>query len=322
MTADYLKRYTLLEMAIVNIESLSMRAGGTWALWDVNLEIGEGEITAIFGRAGSGKSVLAKIICGLDEPTSGSIFWNGQQNPGCVSIALDKPAFAPDLTVYENLDMFASLWRVPKKKRARQISFVLELMKLSDYSTIMADRLSTGMLRRFEIARALIADAPVTIIDSLLDTLDPDILEKLWDHMLSLRRAEMKSFIVMTSRGKIAEMCPRIAVIHRGRINFLGRPDDFRRLAGEDMVVLGDITNPSVKSRIREQLSVVIQEEDGFLSFRVSNGEKMIGNLLAEYGSDLSCVYLKRPTLEDALDVVAMGGLKVMADVSEERAGQ
>lgn len=308
-------------MAIVNIESLGMRTGGTWALWDVNLEIDKGEITAVFGRAGSGKSVLAKIMGGLGEPTSGSIIWDGQEEPARASIALDKPAFAPDLTVYENLDMFAALWRLPRKKRARQISFLLELLKLSDFSTTKAQHLSTGQIRQMEIARALIADAPVTVIDSLLDTLDPGILEKLWDYLLGLKRTEAKSFIIMTSRGKIAEMCSRIAVIHRGRINFVGRPDDFRRLAGEDMVVLGDITNPSVKSRIREQLSVVIKEEDGFLSFRVSNGERMVGDLLAEYGSDLSCVYLKRPTLEDALDVIATGGLNVMADVSEERAG-
>ncbi|MEN6356344.1 MAG: ABC transporter ATP-binding protein [Armatimonadota bacterium] len=298
-----------------------MRVGGTWALWDVNLDIDEGEITAVFGRAGSGKSTLAGIICGIDEPTGGSIVWDGQESPGYASVALDRPAFANDLTVYENLDMFASLWQVPRKKRARQISFVLELLKLSDFSTTRAQQLSTGLLKRLEIAKALVADAQITIIDSLLDTLDPDILEKLWDHLLSLRRTEMKSFVIMTSRGKIAEMCHRIAVIHRGRINFIGRPDDFRRLAGEDMVVLGDITNPSVKSRIREQLSVVIKEEDGFLSFRVSNGERMVGDLLAEYGSDLSCVYLKRPTLEDALDVVATGGLNVMADVSEGRTG-
>ncbi len=297
-----------------------MRTGGTWALWDINIEISEGEITAIFGRSGSGKSALARVMGGIDEPTSGSAVWNGRETIGRASVALDRPALAPDLTAYENLDMFAALWRVPRRKRTREISFLLELFKLSDYSAAKARQLSTGMLRRLEIARALVADAPLTLFDSLLDNLEPDILEKLWDHLLTLRRTENKSFVIFTSRGKIAEMCSRIAVIHRGRISFVGRPDDFRRLAGEDMVVLGDITNPSVKSRIKDQLSVVVQEEDGFLSFRVSNGERMVGDLLAEYGSDLSCVYLKRPSLEDALEVVATGGIPVMANVSEEKA--
>ncbi|MCE5314575.1 MAG: ABC transporter ATP-binding protein [Armatimonadota bacterium] len=307
-------------MSLIRTESLSKRIGGNWALWDVNLEINSGEIMAIFGRSGSGKSVLARVMSGLDEPTSGSVVWNAREAARNISVALDEPAYAPDLTVYENLDMFAALWGVSRKRRAREISFLLELLKLSGLSSAKAANLSMGMLRRLEIARALVPDAPLVVIDSLLDTLDPDVMEKLWDHMLGLRREENKSFLILTSRGKTAEVCGRIAVIHRGRINFVGRPDDFRRLAGEDMVVLGDITNPSVRSRIREQLSVVIKEEDGFLSFRVSNGERVVSDMLSEYGTDMGCVYLKRPTLEDALDVVASGGMNVTADVGEGHA--
>ena len=109
----------------------------------------------------------------------------------------------------------------------------------------------------------------------------------------------------------------RLAVIHRGRISFLGRPDDFRRLAGEDVVVLGDVTNPALRNRIQERISVVIQEEEGFLSFRVANGERVVSDLLMEFGSDLGCVYLKRPTLDDALDVLAAGPATVAAPVAE-----
>ena len=105
-----------------------------------------------------------------------------------------------------------------------------------------------------------------------------------------------------------------------GKIGFLGRPEDFRRLAGEDVVVLGDMANPLTRSRIAEQLSVVIQEEDGFLSFRVANGERVVGELLSEFGNEMSCVYLKRPTLEDALDVLARGGSSVAAGTGGKKA--
>jgi ABC-type multidrug transport system ATPase subunit len=171
------------------------------------------------------------------------------------------------------------------------------------------------------LARALVADAPLTLIDSLLDSLDPKIFERVWDHLLKLRRGEMKSFVIFTSLGKIAESCGRIAVIHRGQTVFAGRPEDFRRFAGEDMVVLGDVSNPLVRSRIKEQISVEIKEEDGFLSFRVTNGQRMVGDLLSEFGSELSCVYLKRATLEDALDVIATGGRALGADVGERNVG-
>ena len=290
-------------------------------LWEVSLQINAGEIVGILGRSDSGKSTLARILAGLVKPTSGSVsFGDGNQEAAFqMSVALSSPAYAGDLTVYENLDMFARLWLVSGRRRARQIPFLLELLNLTDWRNSQASCLSEGALKRLEIARSLLADSPIVVIDSLLDSLDSEVFEKLWDHLLNLRRNELKSIIVLTTSGKVAEMCPRIAVIHRGRIGFIGRPGDFRRLAGEDVVVLGQVGSPLVKNAIQEQLSVVIKEEDGFLSFRVANGERMVSELLSEFGGDLSCVYLKRPTLEDALNVLASGGGNVTADTSERK---
>jgi ABC-type multidrug transport system ATPase subunit len=314
-------------MALVNIENVARRVNGQWVLWDVTLGIGSGETIAIFGRAESGKSSLARVIAGLDQPTQGRIT-TGEQAPyedfsesdeesnpqslpaaapKLVSVALSTPAAARDLTVFENLELNAALWGVPKRKRTKSISVLLELLGLTHLRTSVCSQLSLGALKRFEIARAMVADAPVLLIDSLLDSLDRPIMEKLWDHFLTLRREESKSVVILTSRGKIADMCNRLAVMHKGKIIYLGRAEDFRRAAGDDMVVLGDIADQSVRNRIQDKLSVVIREEDGFLSFRVSNGEKVIGDLLSDFGSEMSCVYLKRPTIDDALDAIISG---------------
>lgn len=306
-------------MPLLSVSNLTQRIGGKCVLWDVNLEIDHGEITGVFGRSDSGKTTLARVIAGLEEPTGGSVLIDlgeGARGDG-VSLALSSPAAAPELTVYEHLQLFATLWGVSRKRRVRDIAFLMELLDLRDYRSMRCSRLSSGALRRLEIARTLVADAPLTIIDSLLDTLEPDLREKLWEHIMSLRRNQQKSFLVLTASSRVAEMCTRLAVIHRGRISFLGRPDDFRRLAGEDMVVLGDVTNPALRNRIQERISVVIQEEEGFLSFRVANGERVVTDLLMEFGSDLGCVYLKRPTLDDALDVLAAGPAAVAAPVAE-----
>jgi len=306
-------------MALVSVTNLNKRAGGKWVLWDVSLEVGAGEILGIFGRSDSGKTTLARILAGLDEPSSGSVaLGDGDEAPPFhVSLAASSPASAPELTVYENLNMFASLWGVPRRRRVKEITFLLGLLGLSDQRSTRAARLSSGAARRMEIARALAADSPLTLIDSLLDTLDPETREKLWDYLLALRRDEGKSFIVMTSVSRVAELCGRMAVIHRGRIGFVGSPDDFRRLAGEDLVVLGDVSNPALRNRIQERLSVLIEEQEGFLSFKVANGERMVSDLLAEFGSDVGCVYLKRPTLDDALNVLASSGSTVAAGASQ-----
>lgn len=278
-------------------------------MWDIGLEIAAGEITAVLGQSESGKTALVRVLAGVEEPTKGAISFGGAGSaPGrLVSAALSRPGLAPELTVFENLEMFAALWNVPGNRRTREISFILELLGLSGIRASRAHTLSNGARQRLEIGRALIADAPVTLIDSLLDTLDRIILERLWDYILKLRREENRSFVIFTSRGRIAELCGKITVMHRGRMVFIGRPDDFRRAAGEDMVVIGDISNQAVKNKISERMSVIIKEEEGFLSFKVSNGERAVTELMSEFGSDLNCVYLKRPTLDDALDVITSG---------------
>ncbi len=301
-------------MAVLALRDVSVHAVGTWALWDVSLEIGHGEILGVFGRSGSGKTMLARVCAGLEEPTSGTVTLGDEQTkPFKAAVAFSQPAYAPELTVYENLDMFACAWGIPRKRRIKEVPAAIERLKLSGLRSSRASTLSSGALARLEIARGLLADSPVLIIDCLLDTLEPSLIESLWDYMLECKRALGKSFVILTGSGRIAEMCGRIAVISRGKVAFLGRPEDFRRLAGEDVVVLGDMANPLTRTRIAEQLSVVITEEDGFLSFRVANGERVVGELLSEFGNEMSCVYLKRPSLEDALDVLSRGGSSVAA---------
>ncbi len=315
------------EMALMRLENVGKRAGGKWVLWDVSLEIGEREILAVFGRSGSGRTALARILAGLDEPACGSITWDDRgtapdnafvQNDSRrvvaprVSLGFESPALAPELTLHENLHMFASLWGVPNRARGKRIALLLELVGLAERRSARPAQLSSGEARRAEIARAIVADAPVTVIDSLIDTLDRDIFEKLWDYLLVQRRDRGKAFVVTTVSARAAGLCTRMAVIDKGKIVFLGRPDDFRRLGGEDLVVLSELESPALRKRIEERLSVVIREEEGVLSFRVANGERMISDLLAEFGSDVGCVYLKRPTLDDALDALS-GGTHVVA---------
>lgn len=304
-------------MALINLDNLGKRVNGKWALWNVDLEVGAGEIIGVFGRSDSGKSMLAHILCGLEEPSDGSVVIGDGESDFRVSVALGEPAYAPEFTVYENLEMFASLWGVPRRRRPKEIAYLLELFDLAERRSVRASELSSGALRRMELARAFLADSPLLVIDSLLDTLDPAMLERVWDHMLNLRREQLKSVIVFTSSARVAELCNRIAVLHKGKIGYLGKPDDFRRMGGEDMVVLGDMNSPLVRDKIEERFSVVIREQDGFLSFKVANGERMVSDLLGEFGSEMSCVYLKRPTLDDALDVLAGGDLHVAAGIDE-----
>ena len=294
-------------MSILCIENLSLKTNGNSRLFNIDLKIEPGEIYCIIGKSGSGKTTLGRVIAGLETQFSGSVVLGSPDDdlPVDVSFALSTPAQAPELTVYENLDMFGSLLDIKKKARTGEIAFLLELLKLSDFRHSRVSTLSSGFKARLEIARALLADVPLLIIDSLLDSLDADVLEKLWDYLLSLRRGGQRSILIFTSSAQIAEMCDKLAVIHNGKIVYAGKPDDLRSLAGEDLLVLGNVKDALIKKRIKEQFSLIISEEEGFLSFKINNGQEMVGELLSEFGAELGCVYLKRPTLQDALGVVS-----------------
>lgn len=302
-------------MALLAFNNVGLRRGGTWSLWDVSLEVEPGELICVFGRSGSGKTSLSRIAAGLQTATAGSVSMvrgrPGGTNRPAVSLARECPAFAPELTAYENLDVFAALWGVRRRKRAKLITALLELTGLSDCRSAPVAALNLGALRLLEIARALLADCPVVIIDSLLDGVDAGTFERLWSHLLTLRRSEERSVIVTTSSSRVAGAAERVIVLHRGCVMFDGHPDALRRLAGEDIVVLGDVSDPAARRQIRERFSVTVSEEDGFLSFRTTGGERLAEELLAEFGSEVSCVYMKRPTLDDALDAIAGGSPQV-----------
>ncbi|MGC8861673.1 MAG: ATP-binding cassette domain-containing protein [Armatimonadota bacterium] len=322
-------------MALIRLENVGRRLDGKWALWDVSIAVDRGDLLGILGRPGSGKTVLARVLAGLDYPAHGTItrgdipdarsatseqaIPEAQEHsqtatlPVNASLAFESPALATELTIYENLALFASLWGTPKRTLARKIAFLLELVGLGSRHAARPGQLSAGEARQAEIARALAAETPVTVIDCLTDALDKQTLERLCNYMLAERRDRGRAFVLMTRSARVAGLCGRTAVLHNGRIAFLGRPDDLRRLAGEDIVVLSEIRSPALRKRIEERLAVVIKEEDGFLSFRVANGERMIADLLAEFGAEVGCVYLKRPTLDDALDALAGGSSVAVA---------
>ncbi|MFQ3549998.1 MAG: ABC transporter ATP-binding protein [Armatimonadota bacterium] len=307
-------------MAVLSIQNLKKRMNGRWILWDINLEISSAEIMAVLGKSDSGKTTLAKIIAGLDMADGGDIRILDEDNHQIkCPIALQKPAYVPQLTIYQNLDMFASLWGIPRRIKSKKIPFLLELLNLSDSRSLRPINVSSGALVKLELARALLPESQFVIIDSLLDNLDHNVYEKVWDYILETRRNNGRSYIIFTSNGKVSEMCNRLAVIHKGRFGFIGRPDDLRRLAGEDMVVLTDLHNPLLRNKLQEQFSMVVKEEDGYLSVRVSNGEKALTDLVTEFGSELGCVYLKRPTLEDALDIISNENTSVLNTKAEKR---
>ena len=147
----------------VVFEDFSAELDGREVLSRVSFSVANGEVTAIFGRSGSGKSLVMRALCGLLPGSSGNVRVLGrpvvtlqQGLTRSAIVGFQSPSYAPELTVQENLELQASLWRVPRRKRAGRIAFLVQLLGLESLQRTRAARLSDGWKATMEIARALL----------------------------------------------------------------------------------------------------------------------------------------------------------------------
>lgn len=293
-------------MDSIVIENAGKRLGKVWGLRDISFEIARGEIFGIFGRSGSGKTTLLRLLAGLDAPTTGELFlqstaedqsWMATQ----VSIALQKPGLAPELTVNENLKLTSKLWGGPRRGRASRVAMFSELMGLVQYRARRAGELPDGLKAAAEVARALIAKSGITLIDGLAERVDPPSRRRLWEY-IKVSHMRGATFVIGTSSAREAEMCDRLAVLKQGQLAFVGTPEELKSAAQNDVVVVESLQNPLLKSKLGGTFGAAVTERNGVMEITSRDGEGDAARILSELGSDVACVYVRQPTLDDALD--------------------
>ncbi|MBI2843435.1 MAG: ABC transporter ATP-binding protein [Armatimonadetes bacterium] len=294
-------------MYSILIDRASRRIGKTRALEDVSFEITRGEIFGIYGRSGSGKSTLLRLIAGLNVPTSGSVLLQVSENDdpswldAQVSVALQTPGLAPELTVAENLAFFASLWGTPRRRRIAKRAMLIELLGLTRVRDRRTRELPDGIKAAAEIARALVAEAPIVAIDGLLERIDPPTRRRVWEYMLT-RRRHGSTFIVATSSADEAALCQRLAMLSRGRLAFVGTPDELKSAVQNEIVVVETLHNPLLRSKLKGRFSAAVTERNGNIEFATKAAEEDVAKALLDLRSDVGCVYVRGSNLDDALE--------------------
>lgn len=206
------------------------------ALSDVSLEIGEGEIFGLIGRNGAGKTTLTKIIATLIQPTSGKVFVNGFDSVNdevkvrsLIGLATaEERSFYWRLSCRRNLIFFARLYGMNDKTANRKIGEVFERLNLTDLADRRFSELSTGNKQKLAVARALLPNPPVLLLDEPTRSLDPLAAADLRQLILSLDNVS----ILLTSHNlaEIEELCARVAIISKGEIRAVDSPENLRKL--------------------------------------------------------------------------------------------
>jgi ABC-2 type transport system ATP-binding protein len=212
--------------AAVAIDQLVVRYGGFVAVRGISLRVAPGEVFGLLGPNGAGKTTTLRVLTSLLRPSEGAAAVAGfdvQRESLAVraSIGYVPQAISVDaaLTAAENLEFYARVTAVPRRERRQRIAEAIEAMELEAMLDLLADRLSGGMLRRLEIATALLSRPAVLFLDEPTVGLDPTARRLVWDRLHSLRERHGTTIVVTTHMMEEAERhTDRLAIMDRGEI--------------------------------------------------------------------------------------------------------
>lgn len=233
------------EKVVVQVKNLFMtfkaeskKLADISAIVDLNMQINKGELTALVGPDGSGKTTLLRLIAGLYKATSGSLNVLGidvSKNPQAVQ---DRISYMPqrfglyeDLSVQENLDLYADLHGVPKDVREQRFKRLLEITDLTQFTQRLAGQLSGGMKQKLGLACTLVRSPELLLLDEPSVGVDPLSRRDLWIIIEQLVQEENLSVIISTAYMDEAEKCAYVYIMHEGKILKQGSPEQLKEIA-------------------------------------------------------------------------------------------
>lgn len=233
------------EKVVVQVKNLFMtfkaeskKSADISAIVDLNMQINKGELTALVGPDGSGKTTLLRLIAGLYKATSGSLNVLGidvSKNPQAVQ---DRISYMPqrfglyeDLSVQENLDLYADLHGVPKDVRGQRFKRLLEITDLTQFTQRLAGQLSGGMKQKLGLACTLVRSPELLLLDEPSVGVDPLSRRDLWIIIEQLVQEENLSVIISTAYMDEAEKCAYVYIMHEGKILKQGSPEQLKEIA-------------------------------------------------------------------------------------------
>lgn len=224
---------------MIETKGLTKNYGNLAALVDLDLRINDGDIYGFIGPNGAGKTTTMRILATLLEPTRGRAFIegldvtkNGKKVRSVIGYMPDFMGVYDDLKVFEYLEFFAAAFGIERKKRKSIVEGVLELTDLQSKRNVSVDSLSRGMQQRLGLARVLIHDPKVLILDEPASGLDPRARIEIRELLRELKRMGKTIMISSHILSELEEICDHVGIIERGRLVFSGTMEEIRNRMG------------------------------------------------------------------------------------------
>lgn len=305
---------------MIELVDFGKRYGDRMAVDHLNLKIEAGEMFGFIGPNGAGKSTTIRFLATLLRPTFGDGLVNGHRVTRDPLGVRQSVGYMPDsfgvydgMKVWEFLDFFATAYRIPRSKRKQVIGDVLELVDLTYKREDFVNTLSRGMTQRLCLAKTLVHDPPVLILDEPSSGLDPRARLEVKALLKELRRMGKTILISSHILSELADCCTSIGIIERGKLLLHGPIDEVSRRIHSNRVV-----ELRVLERFETALSIVrsqpetrdVQVDGQRITAELAADESVLARVLEELlraGVRLHSFSDKDPTLEDVFMMVTQG---------------
>lgn len=235
----------------IEISGISKRFGDFVALDDVNASIPTGQLTALLGPSGGGKSTLLRIIAGLESADSGTVEIEGRESTHLppqkrnVGFVFQHYAAFKHMKVAKNVAFGMEIRKRPKAEVRRRVDELLELVHLSQFADRLPAQLSGGQRQRMALARALAVEPSVLLLDEPFGALDAKVRKELRDWLRRLHdEVHVTTVFVTHDQEEALEVADQIVVVNEGRVEQIGTPDELYDEPANDFVMgfLGEST--------------------------------------------------------------------------------
>ena len=219
--------------SILQLQQIRKSFANTEVLKGIDLEAGQGEFITLLGASGCGKTTTLRIIAGLELPDSGQVILEGhnitdwEPNKRDVNTVFQNYALFPHMNVADNVGYGLKIRKVPKAEIAERVERALRLVQLEEYGKRMPDQLSGGQKQRIAIARAVINEPKVLLLDEPLGALDLKLRRQMQLELKRLQKQLGITFIYIThDQEEAINMSDRIGVMHEGVLEQMGTPNE------------------------------------------------------------------------------------------------
>jgi ABC-2 type transport system ATP-binding protein len=294
---------------MIRVENLIKRFGDLTAVNGLNFEIRKNEIFGLLGPNGAGKTTTINLICGLTEPTSGSVIFGDfpeRNHKSIIGYCPQENIFYPKLTCREQILFTGRMYGVPEKILRTRVPKLLDLLGLGDKINTLAVRMSGGMKRRLNICLAMVHDPDILVLDEPEAGLDPQ--SRILVRNFFKQAGKEKTVILTTHNMDEADrMSDRVAIMDHGKLLLIDTPQNLKRTIGEGDVLEIAFQNTENGNSLRfteelKALGIYVTKGDGVVLLRHLNILGLlpaIKGIVESNGLVLAEIRLRENTLED-----------------------